>query len=665
MRSLGAALQLIMNKMSKKNSLIAKGTMRIHPRGFGFLVPEDKERFPLDIFIPPPLINGAVDGDVVEVEVNPYPTSDKGPEGQVIAIIKRSRSHLTGIIIDAPARGAIYAYAPLLGKERDIRIQKKNEQNVQVGDRILIQIIDWGSATRESLGEMVKYIGHISDPAQDIAAAVEEYELPAAFSIEAEEEAKSFGAKAALKEIEGREDFRALECFTIDPETARDFDDALSLHKDRRGHYHLGVHIADVSHYVRPGTALDKEALHRCNSTYFPGSVLPMLPHELSSELCSLKPRVNRLTASVMMEFDRQGELKNYRITRSVIRSQKRFSYPEALQVLEGKEKSAHKKTLLLMVELCHLLKKRRQERGSIEFAIPSLKVEVDAEGNPTKISVEPYDITHQLVEEFMLKANEIVATHLANEKKPLTYRVHPEPAQENMQEFITLARAYGFSLSHKPTAPELQNLFDKAREAPFGQFLATSFIRAMRLATYSTQNIGHYGLGLEYYTHFTSPIRRYADLIVHRALFEKSKQEGGLEAIALRCSERERLSARAENDVLLLKKLRLLQSILKDSPSRRFEATITLVKPAGFVFEVAELMLEGFLPLRALEEDFFNFDARRLSLIGLHTDKVYRCGDKITIGVQFIDFIVKEVEWTLLATGGHRMKKSKRRLHS
>ena len=261
-----------------------------------------------------------------------------------------------------------------------------------------------------------------------------------------------------------------------------------------------------------------------------------------------------------------------------------------------------------------------------------------------------------------MLKANETVATHLSKAGKPLTYRVHPEPSLDNMQEFITLARAYGFSLSQKPSSQELQKLFDDARDTTFGQFLATSFIRAMRLATYSTQNIGPYGLGLEYYTHFTSPIRRYADLIVHRALFEKQKKGVDLEEIALRCSEQERLSARAENDVILLKKLRLLQGLLKNQPSRRFEATITQVKPVGFAFEVSELMLEGFFPLRTLEEDFFNFDDRQLALIGVHSDKVYRCGDKVTVAVHFIDFIVKEVEWTLLTKGGGRMKKSRRR---
>lgn len=652
-----------MNKPSKHNSLIAKGTMRIHPRGFGFLIPEDKEHFPRDIFVPPSLTKGAVNGDVVEVEADLSSlSSEKGPEGRVIAIIVRSRSHMAGIIIDAPKHGHTYAYAPLLGKDREIRIQKKSGQSVQIGDRIVIRVTDWGSASRECVGEMVEYIGHISDPTQDIASAIEEYELFDAFSTEALEEARDYGSKVTAKDIEKREDLRDLECFTIDPETARDFDDALSLRKDKKGHYFLGVHIADVSHYVRPGTALDKDALQRCNSTYFPGCVLPMLPHELSSHLCSLKPQVNRLAASVLMQFDETGELLDYRITRSVIRSQTRFSYPEALAVLEGKQKSKHKKTLSLMVELCHLLKKHRSLRGSIEFAVPSLKLEVDEEGVPLQIVVEPYDITHQLVEEFMLKANELVATDLANKGKPLTYRVHPEPSEDNMQEFIALARAYGFSLSSKPTSQELQQLFDEARESAFGSFLTISFIRAMRLATYSTQNIGHYGLGLEYYTHFTSPIRRYADLIVHRALFEKQKKDVDLEEVALRCSEQERLSARAENDVILLKKLRLLQGLLDGQPSRRFEANITQVKPVGFAFEVTKLMLEGFFPLRALEEDFFNFDERQLALVGLHSDKVYRCGDKITVAVHFIDFIVKEVQWTLLPTGGRRMKKSRRR---
>ena len=346
---------------------------------------------------------------------------------------------------------------------------------------------------------MSAYIGHISDPSCDVAGAIEEYELGAEFSKNALEEAMEYGNQVTAKDLKNREDLRSLSCFTIDPDTAKDYDDALSLTIDKSGEFHLGVHIADVSHYVKPGTALDREASERCNSVYFPGSVLPMLPHELSSHLCSLKQDVNRLTISVLMVLDRDGSLRDYRICRSVIKSQKRFTYREAKEVLDGKKKSKFGATLEEMVKLCFLLKKKRTARGSIEFSLPDLSMELTEGGSVKKFELIEYDITHQLVEEFMLLANEVVATHLSKNGKPLTYRVHDQPSPENIRDFSLTASMMGFPLPAAPTSEQLQHLFDMAQKTPFGQFLATSFIRSMKLASYSTENIGHYGLGLEY----------------------------------------------------------------------------------------------------------------------------------------------------------------------
>lgn len=651
-----------MKKQKDKKNSTTTGTLRVHPRGFGFLVPDEREIYPEDIFIPKHLTRGAVDGDRVEIEVNLESPSEKGLDGRVLKILTRGRSHVGGTILRVQKGGAAYAYIPLLGPSKQMKIAPSSERKFTAGDRIVIKVIEWGSEHKEPLGEMSSYIGHILDPSCDIPAAIQEYDLPKAFAEKVLEEAKAYGTSVSKKEIEEREDLRSLETFTIDPETAKDFDDALSLSQDKKGHFHLAVHVADVSHYVRPGTLLDNEARLRSNSTYFPGHVIPMLPHELSSHLCSLKPHVNRLAVTVFMTLDETGTLLNYRIARSTIKSAHRFSYKEAKEVLDGKRKSKYRETLFMMCELCHLLKKKRYERGSIEFSIPSLEIGVNEKGEPCKVELVEYDITHQLVEEFMLKANEIVATHLSKEGKPLTYRIHDEPNPENMKDFSGLVRAFGFKLSAKPTSEELQALFDQIKESPFSQFLATAFIRSMKLAAYSVQNIGHYGLGLEYYTHFTSPIRRYIDLIVHRVLFDGSAPDEDLDKISLQCSDSERLSAKAENSVSSLKKLRLLDCYNKEEPERIYDAVITQIKPFGVIFEVTDLLMEGFLPISMLEGDYFVFNEGSKTLVGKQSGFSFRSGQKMKVNLVTLDLVTQETKWKMHSEKKEERKNRKKR---
>ncbi len=645
----------------KAKAEVVAGTMRMHPRGFGFVQPDDPVLNPEDIFIPKHLTLNSVDGDKVEVLVNPDSVSEKGPEGRVTAILSRGRTHIAGIVRHVHKHGEIEAYAPMLGLTQRVLVQPSDEYQIVVGDRIAMEVIDWGSKETDTYCRISHHIGHISDPSCDIKAAIEEYELREDFSTPVLQEAQSFGIQVSKKEILLREDLRNLECFTIDPDTAKDFDDAISLTKDSKGHYHLGVHIADVSHYVQPGSALDKEAKLRANSTYFPGACLPMLPSELSNNLCSLKPNVNRLTASVFMDFDAEGNCVDYHISRTIIKSCKRFTYKEAKLVLDGEKRSSYAPTLKLMVELCHLLKHKRYERGSIEFAMPELAVIVDKEGVPQRIDYIAYDITHQLVEEFMLKANEVVALHLSKLGKNLAYRVHDEPSEDNMKDFAALSAAFGFHLSETPTPVELQKLFDEALETPYGQYLATSYIRRMRLAIYSPENIGHYGLGLTHYCHFTSPIRRYVDLVAHRILFGAVDDRESLEFIATHCSKQERISAKAENSVLLLKKLRLLASVHQKEPNQEYEAIITRVKPFGIYFEVLEFMLEGFLHISELDDEFFVFEERAVRLKGNRSGKCYSSGERIFAKLDEIDFITQETKWSIV-TENARSQKPKRK---
>lgn len=633
------------------------GTLRVHPRGFGFLEADDPEHAPDDIFIPKTYVNHAVDGDKVEVEIlNLTGAGGKGPDGRVVAIISRGRTHIAGIIRQVVS-GTAVAYVPLLGKERHVVAHSRTP--LKLGDRIVMKVEEWGDEETVTLCRVTKLLGNISDASKDIVAAIAEYELRDAFPPSAVAEAQSLGNRVLPREIAEREDLRATECFTIDPDTAKDFDDALSLSKDKKGHYHLAVHIADVSHYVTPSSALDREARQRCNSTYFPKVCVPMLPSELSENLCSLKEGVNRLTVSVLIHLDKEGGLIDYKIVRSVIRSAKRFTYREAKRVLDGSARSRHAPTLHLMVELCGKLKKKRAERGSIEFSLPEFVVTVDDDGIPFGVETVHYDITHQLVEEFMLKANEIVARHLADQGKNLTYRIHDEPAEENIKEFAALATSFGFHLPTSPTAQQIQRLFDEALTTPYGPYLATAFITRMRLASYSAENIGHYGLALTHYCHFTSPIRRYVDLVVHRLLFGASDERRRIDLIAKHCSDQERISAKAENDVLKLKKLRYLQSLYEQDPTKQYTAAVTRVKSFGFFFEVAELMLEGYFHVSELDDDFYNFDPKLVLLRGANRGISFKAGQQITVMLKKIDLIALESQWQLIGESGEPLLRS------
>lgn len=634
--------------LQHKNDII-RGTLSVHARGFAFLRPDDPKQSSQDIFIPKHLTKDAVDGDIVEVLVNWNSVPEKGPEGRVVTIIQRGRTHLAGTI--RYREGSVCeAYVPLLGASQAVEIEASEGLQLEVGHRVILQVLEWGTKQDATRCLATHIIGHIDDPSSDIRCAIEEYGLRDDFPVEARHEAERYGTRIPLQEIKKRRDFREWECVTIDPDTAKDFDDAISLTITDKGYYQLGVHIADVTHYVTVGSELDKEATLRCNSTYFPGRCVPMLPSSLSDNLCSLKPDVNRLTVSVIMTLDQEGNLLNYQIDRGVIRSQRRFTYRSAKEVLDKKKKSVHLPLLERMVALCGKLKKKRYERGSIEFSLPEFYVQVDQEGVAHGVEKIEYDITHQLVEEFMLKANEVVATHLNKLGKAATYRIHEEPASDNINDFVNLAKGFGCKVPSNPSPMQLQQLFDEIADEPFAQFLATSFIRCMRLAFYSPESIGHYGLSLEHYCHFTSPIRRYADLIIHRILFHEDISSEQLEKIAERCSEQERISAKAENSVKLLKKLRLLGQ-WKSQNQHIFEAVITRVRHFGIFFEVCDLMLEGFVHISALGREYFHYEEQQMRLISYDSGRTFRCGDRITVALDNIHYTTMESEWSMVST--------------
>jgi ribonuclease R len=637
---------------------LVQGIIRLHPRGFGFLLPEGKRGPKEEIFIPKHLTLHAVDGDRVEVAVKPE-ISPKGKEGKVLSVLERGRTHLAGTVHQIDKEGRPLVYVPILGSDSRVALE---EGEAKVGDRVVIEILSWGERGGVTAGRLKNVIGTIESPADDIKAAVEEYSLSRDFPEVVLDSLKNLGNKIKPSEKKGREDLTKLPTITIDPDTAKDFDDALSIEKRKDGTFYLAVHVADVSHYVRPGTAVDEEARRRSNSTYFPGTCIPMLPEVLSNELCSLKPNVNRLAATIHMEFSPEGELIRYRVSRSVIKSDHRFTYKEARKVLDGKKKSPFYDMLQDMRELALLLKAIRKGRGSIELSLPDLFVKVDENGVPLGVEWEEYDITHQLVEEFMLKANEVVATHIAELGKPLTYRIHESPDMEDIEEFVRLVRSFELNIPDQPTPQEIQEVINQAASTPFASFVVGSYIRSMKLAVYSSANIGHHGLALEHYCHFTSPIRRYPDLVVHRLLFGGEGDLEEVDRVADMASTQERVSAKAEQSVKLLKKLRLLNIA---PPKKEFVAYVSRVKPFGFAFEVVEMGLEGFFGFEDLGDDYYFYDEKKRSLEGRRTKESYFVGREIAVALQEIDLIFLEAKWYLITDtprSGEKKKKRRRR---
>ncbi len=662
------AIKLLINEgeLSLVNGLLFKdlkkeevfnGVISMHSRGFGFVTIDRPSPYQVDIFIPRHLTQNAVDRDRVEVVVT-NEDSGKGPEGRVVAITKRTHSHIAGVI-ERVFHNEARAYVPLLGENSFVKVESDEALKLKRGDRVVMEVLKWGDKNEAHQARATHTIGSIDDPSCDVKAAIEEFSLRDDFPIEVVEEAKRFGREVTKNDLEGRVDYRDITALTIDPDTAKDFDDAISISKTKSG-YELIVHIADVSYYVKSGSNLDKEAFLRCNSTYFPGSCIPMLPEALSNELCSLKPDVDRLTLSVVMQFNNSGELTKREMHRGVIRSRKRFTYKGAFEILKGKS-SPFAKELKLMEELCLLLKKQRKLRGSIEFNVPELAIRVDEEGHPEGFDTIEYDITHQMIEEFMLKANESVATHLDKKNIDLTFRVHEEPDQGNIDQFVKMAAALGFKVSTTPDPTELQELFTEASKSPFGPFLITSYIRSMKLAHYSANNIGHFGLSLTHYCHFTSPIRRYSDLVVHRILMGEEETKERLDEVSKRASERERISAKAEGHVKLIKKLRYLQRKDREDPYSEFEAVVVKIKPAGIAFEILGFELSGFLPLSEIAFDYFTFDEKRQSLYGRQSKVTISIGDKLTMLLQEVDLVRLDAKWYLMEEKLFPKKRKKR----
>jgi len=626
------------------------GTLSMNRRGFGFVAVEGEEE---DIYIAPKNLHTALHGDVVEVvrfagrAGRGRARDDERPEGEVVAIVERTLVTVTGRL--EAGRSSSFVVPDDERIARDIYVAREDTLGAKPGDKVVVRLMEWTDEHLNPEGTVTEVLGPSGDARVEVLSVARTFGLPEHFPPEAENEAAAFSAAIGRTDIAGRIDCRAITTVTIDPEDAKDFDDAVSYEPLHGGGWRLGVHIADVSHYVRPGTALDREAYARGTSVYMVNEVVPMLPERLSNDLCSLKPDVDRLTYSVFMDVDPAGTVTDYRIGKSVIHSARRFTYEEVQRVIET-GKGDHAAIILPLFQLSKVLLKRRRKNGSLDFDTGEAKFQFDAEGLPSRIIKKIRLDAHRLIEECMLLANQTVARHIGARKKetevrPFIYRVHDLPDPVKLQELAGFVKQFGFSLDAKNgvSSRELQKLLDRVEGSEVENVINEVALRSMAKAVYATKNIGHYGLAFTHYTHFTSPIRRYPDLVVHRLLeeYDRPVQGGRLEEIrktlpdvARQSSERERLAAEAERASVKVMQVEYMKRHVGDE----FAGVITGVTNFGLFVEINDLLVEGMIPLRDLTDDYYIFDEKKYSIRGRSRGKVYRLGDPLRVQVLSVD---------------------------
>lgn len=654
------------------------GEFQMSRQGFGFVRQGDSTD---EVFIPPRYRGMAVHGDKVEVSLFPQSSKQKQRgdkrEGEVVRILERGRMDVVGTL---DRSRHFYVVIPDDRKiARDIYVAKEDLNKAKPGDKVVVQIDSWGVGHLNPEGRVVEVLGRAGEVSAEIQSVIREFRLPREFPPMVMGEAERFPGSIPEAEIRGRLDLRNDICFTIDPEDARDFDDAVSLQELPGGNLLLGVHIADVSFYVREGNALDQEALKRGTSVYFPNMVIPMLPERLSNIICSLRPKEDRLAYSVLMTVSPRGVVKDYSIRESIIRSKRRFSYEEVEAILEGGGRRGHQggedpavlDMLQRMWKLSTLLTKKRMKEGSIDFETSEAKFRFDEEGNPTEIIKKVRLRSHRLVEEFMLLANQTVARHIGlarreEHRKPFLYRIHDAPDPDRIRELSAFVSQFGFKLHTDGgvRSKDLQRLLDQVRGTDVENVINEVALRAMAKAVYSEQNIGHYGLAFDYYAHFTSPIRRYPDLVVHRLLKEYARSSSlqrrqevarRLPFIARQSSAMEKVAMEAERAAVKVMQVEYMKRHLGDE----FDAIVSGVVRFGIFVEVVDLLVEGMIHVRDLQDDYYIYDEQKYSLIGQATGKRYRLGDMVRVKVIRVNPEEREIDFAIAeqaqAGGGYR----------
>ena len=642
------------------------GKISIRAEGYGFVL--SPELHGEDLYVPRRGLGGALDGDLVLArEAERKPAKRGGPRrmedrisGTVVKILERARDRIVGQYDAGEGRSVVRPYNPRMATE--VRVPKDAAGDAVDSEIVVAKFTSYPDDRRIARGEIVERLGFLGEPGVDIEIVIRSHDLPSRFPNEVEAEANAFSESIDPADLTGRHDFRHHTIVTIDGETARDFDDAVEVDKTGDG-YRLGVHIADVSHYVEEGTRLDAEARWRGTSVYFPGRVVPMLPERLSNGLCSLNPRVDRFTLSVGIDFDSAGRVKQAVFTKGVICSAARMTYTEVARLLENPNPDDERhygglvKSFRVMRELAALLRKRRESRGSIDFDLASAAVMLDDEGYVIGIRPESRNVAHSIIEEFMLAANEAVARHLVFAKEPAIYRVHDRPDPDKLAALRETLETFGYELKgdlEEVPPAAFQKLLKQIEGKPEERFLTDLLLRSQRKAVYSAECRGHYALAAPYYCHFTSPIRRYPDLIVHRALSRMLAvrrpfpaddfeiRNNAYEELARESSERERRAETAERESLLWKKI----VFLRDKIGRVFDAYVSGVAAFGLFVTLAEYLVEGLVSVSTLADDFYVYEEKGHRLRGRSSGKIYRLGDAIRVKLVAIDEVQRRVDF-------------------
>jgi len=648
--------------LPEKEDVVA-GRLQTNPAGFGFVVPEQVEPGERqDIYVAAANLTEAMHGDRVLVRIERQ--SERGPDGRIVRILERAHGTIVGRFETDPSGvGHVVPFDRRVTTE--VQIPTGRSSSAEPGDMVVVEITRWPTTTRGAVGHVVEVLGNINEPGVDTQIIIRKHNIPEAHSEESIEEARRLGTIVNRRDIEGRTDFRPVTTVTIDGEHARDFDDAITLEKLPNGHYWLGVHIADVSHYVKEGSALDEEGYERGTSVYFTERAVHMFPAELATGLCSLNPHVDRLVQSCLMEVDRRGQVVRYEIHDGVITSDARMTYTAVNAILTDRDPAVtaeHQRLVPLfemMHELFETLNARRRRRGSIDFDLPETEVILSEYGEIEAIIPAERNVAHRLIEEFMLLANETVAGHLVANVVPALHRVHEPPDLKKVADFEAFIEPLGYSLGATGgtiTPRHFQRLIDRMRGTPEERPIAALMLRTMQKARYDAVSLGHFGLAAEHYTHFTSPIRRYPDLVVHRMLREsrqpvaitqvrREELEDELPETARHTSERERRADDAERELLQWKKVRFMADKVGDE----FEGYITGVAQFGLFIELIEHYVEGLVHVSSMADDYYRFLEQQHVLRGENTKKVYRLGDKVRVQVVRVDMDRRQIDLGLV----------------
>ncbi|MEI1422969.1 ribonuclease R [Bacillus cabrialesii] len=648
----------------EKMNLI-KGKISAHAKGFAFLLPEDTSLS--DVFIPPNELNTAMNGDIVMVRLNSQ-QSENGSrqEGTVIRILERAIQRVVGTYTETRNFGFVIPDDKKITS--DIFIPKNGKNGAAEGHKVVVKLTSYPEGRMNAEGEVETILGHKNDPGIDILSVIHKHGLPGEFPADAMEQASSTPDTIDEKDLKDRRDLRDQVIVTIDGADAKDLDDAVTVTKLDDGSYKLGVHIADVSHYVTENSPIDKEALERGTSVYLVDRVIPMIPHRLSNGICSLNPKVDRLTLSCEMTINSQGQVTEHQIFQSVIKTTERMTYSDVNKILVDDDEELKQKYEPLvpmfkdMERLAEILRDKRMNRGAVDFDFKEAKVLVDDEGAVKDVVIRERSVAEKLIEEFMLVANETVAEHFHWMNVPFIYRIHEEPNAEKLQKFLEFVTTFGYVV--KGTAGNihpraLQSILDAVRDRPEETVISTVMLRSMKQAKYDPQSLGHFGLSTEFYTHFTSPIRRYPDLIVHRLIrtylingkVDEATQEKWAERlpdIAEHTSTMERRAVDAERETDDLKKA----EYMLDKIGEEFDGMISSVTNFGMFVELPNT-IEGLVHVSFMTDDYYRFDEQHFAMIGERTGNVFRIGDEITVKVVDVNKDERNIDFEIVGMKG------------